>query len=283
MPKKKSISPTIQRSLVVLIIFLMGISIARLLTSMHQQQERIEMLEASVAQLLADTTRLQIPSAYNGYGRDSYYSQHDYYPRHHSGYRHDERAYHPQSLAASPSHDAAPGLPGATPAGSLGGDTTTHQDLPPATPPNLSGNRPHKFTEPHLFDLNTVDSVTLIRIPGIASQTASVILRNRQRYGGFHHASQIREFLTWDAALAYLDDWCNLWFTADANRLVHIPINTATVSQLQRHPYISHEQAVEIVRYRQRHRRLDDALQLSELTTFDNSQISLLLPYLSFD
>ena len=59
---RKSIPPYIQRSLLVLIIFLMGISVARFFVSMHQQEERIEILEAQVAQLLADTTRLQIPS-----------------------------------------------------------------------------------------------------------------------------------------------------------------------------------------------------------------------------
>ena len=44
-----------------------------------------------------------------------------------------------------------------------------------------------------------------------------------------------------------MEEWCTAWFTADASRLRAIHVNAATISELQRHPYISHEQAVEIV------------------------------------
>ena len=229
MPKKKSFSPALQRGLMMLIICLMGISIARLLTTMHQQQERIEILEASVAQLMADTSRLQIPAPYYGYEANR--QQHDYYHRDNSGYRRNDyyhRSQHPTSGQHPESRQDPPSAnPGAAPAS----DTTSRQGPTPAPSPTPDG-RIHKFTEPHRFDLNTVDSLTLIRIPGIASHTASVILRNRQRYGGFHNVSQIREFLTWDAALVYMDDWCTLWFTADASRLIHLPVNSASIAQL---------------------------------------------------
>ena len=58
---RKLIPPYLQRGLLVLIVFLMGISVARFFVTMHKQEERIEVLEAQVAQLLADTTRLRIP------------------------------------------------------------------------------------------------------------------------------------------------------------------------------------------------------------------------------
>ena len=58
---RKSIPSYMQRSLLVLIIILMGISVARFFVSMHRQEERLEILESQVAQLLADTTRLRIP------------------------------------------------------------------------------------------------------------------------------------------------------------------------------------------------------------------------------
>ena len=271
----KSIPPYIRRSLLVLIIFLMGISVARFFVSMHQQEERIEILEAQVAQLLADTTRLQIPSQplYNrGYHQQNGNYYHTYNRNNHNHYRqsHSTQGQRKpdQSLRSS---DAI-------------ADSTARTNVPQSSPfISQTGERPRKFTEPHLFDLNTIDSLTLIRIPGIAARTASVILKNRLRYGGFYNPRQLQEFLTWDAARDYMEEWCTVWFTTDANRLRLIHVNEATVSELQRHPYISHEQAVEIVRYRTRHKRLASIVEFQQLTTFSAEQIQQILPYLTFE
>ena len=271
---RKSIPPYIRRSLLVLIIFLMGISVARFFVSMHQQEERIEILEAQVAQLLADTTRLQIPpqtTSYREYNhRNGYYHHNDnrnkYNYRRSSSTQGQNRP--DQSLRSS---DAI-------------ADSTATINASQSTPfTSQTGERPRKFTEPHLFDLNTIDSLTLIRIPGIAARTASVILKNRLRYGGFYNPRQLQEFLTWDAARDYMEEWCTVWFTTDANRLRLIHVNEATVSELQRHPYISHEQAVEIVRYRTRHKRLASIVEFQQLTTFSAEQIQQILPYLTFE
>ena len=272
---RKSIPPYIQRSLLVLIIFLMGISVARFFVSMHQQEERIEILEAQVAQLLADTTRLQIPSQplYNrGHHQQNGNYYHTYNRNNHNHYRqsHSTQGQRKpdQSLRSS---DAI-------------ADSTARTNVPQSSPfISQTGERPRKFTEPHLFDLNTIDSLTLIRIPGIAARTASVILKNRLRYGGFYNPRQLQEFLTWDAARDYMEEWCTVWFTTDANRLRLIHVNEATVSELQRHPYISHEQAVEIVRYRTRHKRLASIVEFQQLTTFSAEQIKQILPYLTFE
>ncbi len=272
---RKSIPPYIRRSLLVLIIFLMGISVARFFVSMHQQEERIEILEAQVAQLLADTTRLQIPSQplYNrGYHQQNGNYYHTYNRNNHNHYRqsHSTQGQRKpdQSLRSS---DAI-------------ADSTARTNVPQSSPfISQTGERPRKFTEPHLFDLNTIDSLTLIRIPGIAARTASVILKNRLRYGGFYNPRQLQEFLTWDAARDYMEEWCTVWFTTDANRLRLIHVNEATVSELQRHPYISHEQAVEIVRYRTRHKRLASIVEFQQLTTFSAEQIKQILPYLTFE
>ena len=272
---RKSIPPYIRRSLLVLIIFLMGISVARFFVSMHQQEERIEILEAQVAQLLADTTRLQIPSQplYNrGYHQQNGNYYHTYNRNNYNHYRqsHSTQGQRKpdQSLRSS---DAI-------------ADSTASTIVPQSSPfISQTGERPRKFTEPHLFDLNTIDSLTLIRIPGIAARTASVILKNRLRYGGFYNPRQLQEFLTWDAARDYMEEWCTVWFTTDANRLRLIHVNEATVSELQRHPYISHEQAVEIVRYRTRHKRLASIVEFQQLTTFSAEQIQQILPYLTFE
>ncbi len=241
--------PHVQRGLVALVVLLLAVSVARLLVSMHQQDERIAILEAQVNALMSDTTRMAIASAYTPLATDT------------------RRSYRPLSYQSRKSNNKL-------------SETPREESIAS----DKDGNDyTRKFTEPHVFDLNTVDSVTLIRIPGIAARTASVILRQRQRYGGFYDANQLRDFLTWDAALAHLDEWCTLWFTANAERIVHVPVNTATVTQLQQHPYLSHKQAVEIVQFRTRHKGIHQASDLQQLSTLSDNDISHLLPYLSFE
>lgn len=137
----------------------------------------------------------------------------------------------------------------------------------------------HKFTEAHRFDLNTIDSLNLIRIPGIAARTAGIILSQRERYGGFYSPEQLREFLTWDAAQQYMQDWCELWFAANPQTIRKIPVNTADVKTLQRHPYINHEQAVEIYRYRLRNKRVgvEDLRMMQSFTPEDIERLKYYL------
>jgi len=287
---RKSIPPYLQRGLLALIVVLMGISVARLLVTMHRQQERIEILEGQVAQLLADTTRLVIPadvpthyySQRGSYRNDNYYRSDNY---HRNNYSRDYRA-NRNDRSNRDNYNSTPQSETI-----VRSDTTGNNDLARTNgvPPSNNGQtadtqqRSHKLTEPHLFDLNTIDSATLTRIPGIAERTASVILKNRQRYGGFYSPRQLAEFLTWDAAQAYMDEWCNAWFTADAAHIRFIHINSATVSELQRHPYISYEQAIELIRYRSRHSQIQSVSELQQLSTFSEAQLKQLLPYLSFD
>jgi len=277
---RKSIPPYIQRGLLVLIIFLMSISVARFFVSMHKQEERLEILEAQVAQLLADTTRLQIPpqpTSNREYSQRSGNYNRTYNRNNYNHYRQGPSTRGQSNTQTKHSNQTSSTTDAAI-------DSTAAANTPQSslfTP--QTEERPRKFTEAHQFDLNTIDSLNLIRIPGIASRTASVILKYRQRYGGFYNPWQLQEFLTWDAAKDYMEEWCNVWFTADANRLRLIHVNAATISELQRHPYISHEQAVEIVRYRTRHKRIASAVEFQQLSTFSAEQIQQLLPYLTFE
>jgi DNA uptake protein ComE-like DNA-binding protein len=230
--------------------------------------------------LLADTTRLQIPPQPTSNREYSQRSGNYNRTYNHNNYNHYRQGPSTRGQSNTQTNHSNP-TPSTTDAAV---DSTTSAN---ATQSSLftpqTEERPRKFTEAHQFDLNTIDSLNLIRIPGIASRTASVILKYRQRYGGFYNPWQLQEFLTWDAAKDYMEEWCNVWFTADANRLRLIHVNAATISELQRHPYISHEQAVEIVRYRTRHKRIASAVEFQQLSTFSAEQIQQLLPYLTFE
>lgn len=140
-----------------------------------------------------------------------------------------------------------------------------------------------KFTSPVKLELNVIDSVTLIRVPGIASKTASTILRYREQLGGFFSPEQLREKLTWESAQDRMDEWCNDWFTADESLIRVIAINKLSFSELLKHPYFNYNQVKAVVRYRDRYKHIDSISQLEQLGCFDEATIEKLKHYCSFE
>lgn len=267
--------PRLGQAIVNTVVLLLAVSVVRLFVTSHQQAERIEILENSVLYLLNDSARHITPSSASQDSRPHtvYYPRRerpstDNYPSHSSHSHTDTPSPHPaRPIALSPSDSAA-------------------QRLQQVRTEHLAQSaeevRNRKFTEPHPFDINTIDSLTLIRIPGIAGRTASLILRQRNRYGGFYSPWQLRDFLTWESAESYMEEWCTQWFTANAATVRPLRLNTATFSELIHHPYITFEQAKDLTNYRRRHKKIEDVTALQQMPSFTKEEIDRLLPYLSF-
>lgn len=139
-----------------------------------------------------------------------------------------------------------------------------------------------KFGTPILMELNTIDSATLTKIPGIGAKTAATIIRYREQLGGFASPYQIAEKLQWDGAKERMDEWCTQWLKADSKLIRKLNVNTADFKQILRHPYISYEQTKALVSYRDKHKRIEgfDALEMIE--EFSEDDIERLKMYLEF-
>jgi hypothetical protein len=85
--------------------------------------------------------------------------------------------------------------------------------------------------------LNSADSATLVKIRGIGPYYASRILQYRERLGGFHSATQLKElnakYLVVDSLLPFL--------TVDASLIRKRDIDTMSFTTLLRHPYLEYE------------------------------------------
>jgi len=139
-----------------------------------------------------------------------------------------------------------------------------------------------KFSNPILLDLNKVDSATLVRVPGIAAKTAATIIRYRDQLGGFVSPRQLEEKLTWDAAIAKMDEWCTKWFIADPSLIRKLNVNQADFKQILRHPYISYEQTKALVNYRNKYKKIEGFEALEMMDEFTEEDIKKLKPYLIF-
>ncbi len=139
-----------------------------------------------------------------------------------------------------------------------------------------------KYRQVVRIELNTADSATLVRIPGIGEGTARAILQYRERLGGFYSAEQLREKLTWESAREHLDDWCENWFWTDENLIRKTNVNKLEFKELMRHPYLNYEDVRCIVKWRDRHGAVHNRADLEQLLGADSSKVEKLLHYVEF-
>jgi len=130
-----------------------------------------------------------------------------------------------------------------------------------------------------ILDLNHCDTTELQYLRGIGPYAARQIVRYREALGGYYTPTQLT-----DEYFARLRlDTLMQHFTADTSAIRPISVNTASVNDLQRHPYIRYSQAKAIYTFRRQHlgiRSLNDLRALPELT---DSDLHRLAPYLRFE
>lgn len=137
-------------------------------------------------------------------------------------------------------------------------------------------NENPKFPAGTIVDLNTADTTTLKRIPGIGSYYAGKICRYRERLGGFLSVGQIKE-------VGGLPAGIEQWFKVDdAPRVVKIDLNRADFKTLVRHPYLTYEQVKVIVDHRRKRGRLKSWQELSLYEEFSGTDFSRFSPYFKF-
>jgi len=139
-----------------------------------------------------------------------------------------------------------------------------------------------KFRQVVRLELNTVDSATLVRVPGIGEGTAKAILLYREKLGGYYSPEQLREKITWESAQKNLDSWCNEWFWADENLIRKLQINKLSFKELVHHPYLSYEEVKAIVKWRERHEKVHNVADLEQIGITDSTHLAKLLHYVEF-
>ena len=136
--------------------------------------------------------------------------------------------------------------------------------------------RQEKFEKLVQLDLNTVDTATLKKVPGIASYRARQIVRYRDRLGGFVSTAQLHEIEGLPA------DELEAWFKVEGSRVKRIDLNRATVQEMGRHPYIGFTRARAIENYRRNQGRIKSIDDLQFLDGFSAEERKRMEPYVGF-
>lgn len=144
-----------------------------------------------------------------------------------------------------------------------------------------AGKFPKKASGNFRLDLNATDTTQLKMVRGIGPGISRRIVKYRDALGGFASLAQVREIYGLDTAV--VGELLKFAYLSDNHALRKLPINSATVEQLDAHPYISPKQAKVIAAYRQQHGRFNAAADLAPIRILDKSTLEKLTPYLAFD
>lgn len=146
--------------------------------------------------------------------------------------------------------------------------------------PNKGNDRdtlryPLKLKVGEHINLVTADTTQLKKIPGIGSGWARAILNYGKRLGGYVAVGQLQEIEGFpEESLPY--------FSIANPQTEKINLNTATLAQLRKHPYVNFYQAKAICDYRRLKGKLTSLSQLHLLKDFTSEAIERLRPYVAF-
>ena len=140
--------------------------------------------------------------------------------------------------------------------------------------------RSEKFTEGTVVDLNTADTTTLKKVPGIGSTFAKRIVTYRILLGGFYSVTQLSEVYGIDEERY---NSLEQWFSANPELISKIKLNTISQDSLNRHPYINYRQARVIMQLKKQKGKLTGWENLQLLNEFTEVDKIRLQHYLSFE
>ena len=137
--------------------------------------------------------------------------------------------------------------------------------------------RPEKFTQLTVLDLNTVDTLTLRKIPGIGVGYSRSIVSYRERLGGFVSVAQLKDI---EGLPARIEEW----FSIEEQVAVRtISINKSDFKTLVRHPYLSYEQVKVITTHIRKYGSLRSWKDLQLYPEFTPQDFERLTPYFVFE
>lgn len=141
-------------------------------------------------------------------------------------------------------------------------------------------DRVEKYPKGTLVELNTADTVSLKKIPGIGSAFSNRIVKYRNLLGGYHSVDQLSEVYGMDEErFAALKEW----FCVNPGLIQKRPINRFPTDSLLRHPYLNYRQAKAIQQLRRQKGKLTGWENLILLEEFSEADRKRIEPYLSFE
>lgn len=153
-------------------------------------------------------------------------------------------------------------------------EPSAHQAYQPQSRPADRQYKP-KYLQ---IELNSADSTDLVQLYNVGPTFARRILRYRNLLGGYTDKDQLWEIYGMDS-VRFNDIAPHV--TVNADKVAKLDINTATLDQLKRHPYLDFHQARAIVQLRETAGPYHSIQDLAQVPMVDPNTISKLTPYIT--
>lgn len=129
------------------------------------------------------------------------------------------------------------------------------------------------------IDLNSADSATLVRLPGIGPVLSPRIIKYRKLLGGFISVEQLKEVYGLDEEKYKLVEEKVI---ADTSKVTRIYINNAGLKELSKHPYLNRYDVQSIIKFRVLKGRITDIGELIENKVLSEDKAKRISPYVKF-
>lgn len=131
-----------------------------------------------------------------------------------------------------------------------------------------------------ILDINRVDSIALLQIPGIGPFYAGQIVKYRNQLGGYNSINQLKELYKMDSIR--LQEWLP-YLTFKDTTLRLIDLNAADFRTVLKHPYLDYETTRKLFNLRNKLGRFAGLYQLKNDSILSDSLFQILEPYLKVD
>ncbi len=142
-------------------------------------------------------------------------------------------------------------------------------------PASMRTGQIKKFASRRTLDLNAVDSLTLVQVPGIGPAFAHRILNLRERLGGYYTVLQLQEVWGMDEEKFLA---LRRWF-AIVSPPRRIPLSSLRADEVPHHPYLTPKQRRAINRLLYRHDSITSWRALMQTDLFSRDDSIRLSPY----
>jgi len=130
-------------------------------------------------------------------------------------------------------------------------------------------------------DINSSDTLGLRKVYGVGSVLSKRIVKFRNALGGFVEMDQLYEVYGLDSSV--IDRIISKFYINDIYIPFQINLNSSTLENLAKHPYLSFDEARLIISYRSQHGSYKDLQTLLEIPVMDEIKIRKLRPYFLID
>ena len=126
------------------------------------------------------------------------------------------------------------------------------------------------------ININTADSIQLESLQGIGPAFASRILKYRKKLGGFVNPEQLLEIYGLDSSI-FASIKNNIY--SDTLNIRKIDINTITLSELEKHPYVDKFTATSIIKFRNFKGKISEIDELLKYNIIEQESLKKIKPY----